>query len=118
VCVCVGGGGGLSRYSTARTLAALDGPGQEAEAGAGAGASQPAGPHVKDSAVAHTNGDSSYDNAEGGGKGVEGDGGKKSGGGEGGGDGGGSSGGEARDGDWLAARGDVFGESGSRPTSF
>jgi hypothetical protein len=112
----VGGRGGGS----ARKHVALAGPGPEADAGAGVEASQPADHPVNHSGPNHAIGGGyyRYDNGNARRKqsGGEIDGGGNSGdAARCGGDGGCGGNGEARDGDWLvAARGDVFGESGSR----
>jgi hypothetical protein len=77
---------------TARKLAAEAGSGQDAETWSGIRASQSAGPtgSIKISAAAIANGET-----------------------PGGGGGGGNGDDTAGDGEWLAARGDVFGEAGS-----
>jgi hypothetical protein len=80
------------------------------------------GPYIKQGDAADANGDGSHngDAAQkpSGGEGGEGEEGGSSGDGGGGGGGvGGGGGGGVCDGEWLAAKGDVFGESGSRITS-
>ncbi len=83
----------------------------------GAGASQPAGSHVRHSAAAM---EAALEGAAGGGGSHNGDAKRKQGRGEvGGGEscGGGGGGGGASDGEWLATRGDVFGESGERASA-